>query len=126
MEASVGPYAISQAFQQLFTQFNRPTLPSHRTPILWSITSILIAARSVYGKDNATRSQAQEKSLEPFRDSLMDILREGLRTDDLKEAAIRGGLALTETPGFWTRADVEQVVRGIDDILINDDSPEIK
>ena len=56
----------------------------------------------------------------------MDVLREGLRTDDLKEAAIRGVMALTETPGFWTRADVEQVVRGIDDILINDDSPEIK
>lgn len=123
---SVGPYAISQAFQQLFTQFNRPNLPSHRTPILWSISSILIAARSVYGKDHAVRSQTQEKSLEPFRDSLMDILREGLRTDDLKEAAVRGAVALTEIPGFWSRADVEQIVRGIDDILINDDSPEIK
>jgi DNA repair/transcription protein MET18/MMS19 len=113
--ASTGEFAVSQALPQLFKQFNRPSLPSHRVPILWSISSLLIAASKVYAGETVTRSYAQERTFEHYREALMDTLREGLRTKGLKEAATRGCVALTEIPGFWGRDEVEEVVRGIDD-----------
>lgn len=56
----------------------------------------------------------------------MDVLREGLRTDGLKTSAIQGSVALVEIPRFWDRSDVEDIVRSIDDILVNDEDPEIR
>ena len=116
---SAGTFSLSQSLPQLFRQFNRPALPSHRTPILSSIASLLYACRTVYGTADATRNQKIEKSLEPFRESLMDVLREGLRTDDLKTPAIKGSVALAEIPGFWVRDEVEDIVKGMNEILVN-------
>lgn len=31
-----------------------------------------------------------------------------------------------QIPGFWEREDVENVVRGLDDVLVNDENPEIR
>ncbi|RXK38054.1 hypothetical protein M231_04724, partial [Tremella mesenterica] len=124
--ASAGPFAISQTFQQLFRQFNRPTVPSHRSPILWSISSILIAAQSTYGNAESGRNEPEEKSLQPFRGSLMDILREGLRTDALQEPAIRGSVALIEIPEFLGRDEAESLVRGMNNVLVDDSSSDIK
>ncbi|KAK8849457.1 hypothetical protein IAR55_004790 [Kwoniella newhampshirensis] len=123
---SAGKFAISQTLPKLFRQFNSPALPSHRSPILSTISSLLIAAQSVYGAPDTFRHHAVEKSLEPFRDGLMDGLREGLRTAGLKAPAIRGAVALVEVPGFWNRTEVEDIVRGMDEILVNDEDPEIR
>ncbi|KAL7424900.1 hypothetical protein Q5752_000586 [Cryptotrichosporon argae] len=124
--ASAGTFALSQALPQLFTQFNRPTLPSHRAPILGSISTLLVAARSVYAAPGATRTQQDERSLEPYRDALLDVLREGLRTDGLKIAATNGSVALIEIPGFWTRKEVEDIVRGLNEILVHDLDEDVK
>lgn len=56
----------------------------------------------------------------------MDILREGLRTDGLKGPAIKGCIALVGVQGYWSRKEVEDVVRGIDEILIHDENQEIR
>jgi DNA repair/transcription protein MET18/MMS19 len=48
------------------------------------------------------------------------VLREGLRTDDLKSPAIKGTVSLVELPGFIDPNDVENIVRGLNDILVND------
>ncbi|ORY34974.1 Dos2-interacting transcription regulator of RNA-Pol-II-domain-containing protein [Naematelia encephala] len=123
---SAGKYALSQALPQLFRQFNSPSLPSHRSPILSAISSLLISAQSVYSAPESGRHQYTEKSLEPFREPLLDVLREGLRTESLRGPAIRGSVALVEIPGFWGRDEVEDVVRGMNDILINDGDVEIR
>jgi DNA repair/transcription protein MET18/MMS19 len=124
--ASAGKFALSQALPEVFRQFNRPALPSHRPAILSTITTLLIAARSVYPSPDPKRHQGHEKSLEPFRESLSDVLREGLRTDGLKTSAVRGCVALVEIPDYWAKGEVEDVVRGMDDVLINDRDPEVR
>jgi DNA repair/transcription protein MET18/MMS19 len=72
------------------------------------------------------RAYAQERTFEQYREALMDTLREGLRTEGLKEPAVRGCVALVEIPGFWGRGEVEDVVKGMDDALLNDKSSEVK
>jgi len=124
--ASTGTFALSQALPQLFRQFNRPALPSHRAPILASISSLLIACRSVYSIPQASRRQDDEKSLEPFREGLMDVLREGLRTDSLKEPAIRGTVALIEIPGFLGKEEVEDLVRGLNEVVVHENVLDIR
>jgi DNA repair/transcription protein MET18/MMS19 len=39
---------------------------------------VLLAARSVYAVSGATRREADERSLEPYREALLDVLREGV------------------------------------------------
>ncbi|WWC93066.1 uncharacterized protein L201_008031 [Kwoniella dendrophila CBS 6074] len=124
--SSAGKFIISQALPQLFRQFNSPSVPSHRSPILSTISSLLVAVQSVYSSSVSQRSQDQEQSLEPYRDSILDVLREGLRTEGLKSPAIKGCTACVQIPNFWVKEDVEDVVRGLDDILINDQDPEIR
>lgn len=124
--ASTGPFALSQALPQLFRQFNVPKLPSHRENIISYVTILLMAARSVYAVPGATRRQEQERSLEPYRENLLDVIREGLRTRDLKVSAVRGSVALAEIPGFWTKREVEEVVQGMDDLLINEKDPDVR
>ncbi|TXT13309.1 hypothetical protein VHUM_00676 [Vanrija humicola] len=123
---SAGPFAYSQALPQLFRQFNNPALPSQRVPLLSAITTLLMAAKSVYAAPDAERRQEQECSLEPFREPLFDVLREGLRTDGLKAAAVRGSVSLAEIPGFWGRQEVEEIVQLMDDLLLNDRDEEIQ
>ncbi|KAK4683806.1 DNA repair/transcription protein MET18/MMS19, partial [Tremellales sp. Uapishka_1] len=123
---SAGKFAVSQTLPQLFRQFNSPALPSHRTPILSAITSIILACRSVYGNPESRRNHYDEKGLENYRDGLMDVLREGLRTGRLKAPAIRGCVGLTEIPGFWGKEEVGEVVKGMNDVLVNDEDPEIR
>lgn len=124
--ASAGAYALSQALPQLFRDFNEPKLPSHRVPLINVITTLLLAARSVYAADGATRRQADEKSLERYREGLLDVMREGLRTDQLKTAAIRGSVALAEIPDFLDSLQVEELVRGIDNLLVHDSDEEVR
>lgn len=124
--ASTAKFALSQALPQLFKQFNRPSLPSHRTPVLWSISSLLIAASKVYASPDAGRPYAAETSLELYRDPLIDTLRGGLRTESLREPAIRGCVALVEVPQYWGRSEVENVTASMDDILLNDSSADIR
>ncbi|KAL1408286.1 hypothetical protein Q8F55_005092 [Vanrija albida] len=123
---SAGSFAYSQALPQLFRQFNNPALPSQRVPLLSSITTLLMAAKSVYAAPGAERRQEQERSLEPFREPLFDVLREGLRTEGLKPAAVRGSVSLAEIPGFWGRQEVEEIVQLMDDLLVNDSDEEIQ
>ncbi|WVQ96214.1 hypothetical protein IAU59_003318 [Kwoniella sp. CBS 9459] len=122
---SAGTFAYSQVFPQLFKQFNSPPLPSHRAPLLSTISSLLIAAQSVYTPESGRR-QSQERSLEPFRDGILDVLREGLRTEGLKSPAIKGSEACVQIVGLWGREEVEDVVRGMDDVLVNDNDPETR
>lgn len=124
--ASAGAFAIAQTFPPLFKLFDQPKVAGHRAPILHAISSVLLAARSVYAVPGATRREADEGSLEPYREALLDVLREGLRTIDLKIPAIKGSVALAEIPGFWTRHEVEEVVRGMDELLINDKDDEVR
>ncbi|BEJ17350.1 hypothetical protein CspHIS471_0607510 [Cutaneotrichosporon sp. HIS471] len=123
---SAGAFAIAQTFPSLFKLFDQPKVAGHRAPILHAITSVLLAARSVYAIDGATRREADERSLEPYREALLDVLREGLRTIDLKIPAIKGSVALAEIPDFWTRLEVEEVVRGMDELLIHDKDDEVR
>ena len=122
--ASTGTFAYSQALPYLFRQFNSPSLPSQRAPILAAISSLILAAKTVYASPNTVRRQAEEKSLSPYRESLVDVLREGLRTEDLKSAAIKGSVSIIELPDFISRTEVEDIVKAMDDILINDSDPE--
>ncbi|WWC73452.1 uncharacterized protein I206_107422 [Kwoniella pini CBS 10737] len=124
--SSAGKFAISQALPQLFRQFNSPSLPSHRAPILSTISSLLLAIQSVYSSSESHRTQQDEQSLEPYHQGILDVLREGLRTEGLKAPAIQGCTACVQIPGFWAKEDVENVVRGLDDILVNDEDPEIR
>lgn len=123
--ASAGAYALAQALPQLFRDFNEPKLPSHRVPLINVITTLLLAARSVYSGEGARR-QADERSLELYRDSLLDVLREGLRTDQLKTAAVRGSVALAEIPDLLSGLQVEELVRGIDTLLVHDADEEVR
>lgn len=124
--ASVGTFAIAQALPQLFRQFNRPTLPSHRAPILAALSAILIACQSVYAPPTATRHQAHERSMEPYKESILDTLREGLRTDGLKISSIRGSVAVIDIPEFLLRQEVEDLLRGMNDVLINEEDLETR
>lgn len=54
------------------------------------------------------------------------MLREGLRTDGLKGPAIKGCVALVGVQGYWSGGEVEDVVRGINDILIHDGNRDIR
>lgn len=56
----------------------------------------------------------------------MDTLREGLRTNGLKEPAARGCVALSEIQGLWSRVEVEEVVKGMDDIALNESDEEVR
>ena len=124
--ASAGKYAFSQSLPQLFRQFNHPALPSHRPPILATISSLLLGARSVYATPETKRHQYDEESLEPFREELLDVLREGLRTDGLQVSAVKGCVALIEVPGFWAKGEVEEVIRGMNTLLTGDENLETK
>lgn len=64
--------------------------------------------------------------MEPYRGDLLDILREGLRTDGLKGPAVKGCVALVGVQNYWSRGEVEDIVRGIDEILIHDENQEIR
>lgn len=101
-------------------------MPSHRAPILAALSAILIACQTVYAPASATRHQAHERSLEPFKENLLDTLREGLRTDGLKISAIRGSVALVDIPEFLLRSEVEDLLRGMNDVLINEEDLETK
>ncbi|EJT48863.1 hypothetical protein A1Q1_02122 [Trichosporon asahii var. asahii CBS 2479] len=120
------PYALAQALPQLFRDFNEPKLPSYRVPLINVITTLLLAARSVYGAEGATRRQSDEHSLDRYRDSLLDVMREGLRTDQLKTAAIRGSVAMAEIPDFLDALQVEELVKGIDNLLVHDNDEEVR
>lgn len=122
----MGTFAIAQALPQLFRQFNRPTLPSHRAPILAALSAILIACQSVYAPPASTRHQAHERSLEPYKESILDTLREALRTDGLKISAIRGSVAVVDIPEFLTRHEVEDLLRAMNDVLINEEDLETR
>lgn len=124
--ASVGPFVVSQTLPHLFRQFNHPTNPSHRAPILWSLTSLLIAASKVYAPPGSPRQYSHERPFEQYREALMDTLREGLRTNGLKEPAARGCVALSEIPGLWSRTEVEEVVRGMGDIVLNERNADVR
>lgn len=54
------------------------------------------------------------------------MLREGLRTDGLKGPAVKGCVALVGVQDYWSRGEVEDVVRGIDEILIHDGDQQIR
>jgi DNA repair/transcription protein MET18/MMS19 len=117
---------MSRALPQLFKQFDQPALPSHREPILNYIVTFLVVARSVYAGPDAKRSQSSERTLEPFRNNLLDVLREGLRTNGLKAPAVRGSVALIEIPGYLGKEETETIVHSVDDLLINEKDPEIR
>lgn len=85
-----------------------------------------MAARSVYAQPGATRRQETERSLEPYREPLLDVLREGLMTRDLKVSAIKGSVSLAEIPGFWSKLDVEEIVRGMNNLVVNDKDPDVR
>ena len=121
----LGSYALAQALPHLFKMFNEPSLPSHRGPILAAIASLLFAARGVYGI-GAGRSQIEEMSLTPFREPLLDVLREGLRTEGLKSSGVRGAVALIEIPMFLDKGEVEAVVEGINAILVEEDDSALR
>lgn len=53
-------------------------------------------------------------------------MREGLRTDQLKTAAIRGSVAMTEIPDFLDALQVEELVKGIDNLLVHDKDEEVR
>ena len=78
----------------------------------------------MYASPDTIRQQTEEKSLSPFRESLVDVMREGLRTEDLKGPAIKGSVSIIELPDLVSRTEIEDIVRGMDDILINDTDPE--
>lgn len=107
----------------LLRQFNSSSSPSHRAAVLAAISSLVTAAQSVSSLDSS-HAQHAIRSLSPFRDGVIDALREGLRTDDLKSAAINGTVSLLRIADFVTRKDMEDLVRAIDDIILNDDDPE--
>jgi DNA repair/transcription protein MET18/MMS19 len=85
-----------------------------------------VACQSVYAIPNATRNHQEEKSLDPYRESLLDVLREGLRTETLREPAVRGSVALVEIPGFLGREEVEDLVRGLNEIVVHDANAEMR
>jgi DNA repair/transcription protein MET18/MMS19 len=119
--ASAGPFAISQALPQLFRQFDRPVLPTHRSAIIGAIGALVMAASTVYAKPESGRRFDDEKSLESCRGSLMDVMREGLRTDDLRNWGILGSVAMIEIPGFLSASEAEDLIKGMNEILIHDD-----
>jgi Icc-related predicted phosphoesterase len=51
----------------------------------------------------------------------MDVMREGLRTDDLRNWGILGSVAMIEIPGFLSASEAEDLIKGMNEILINDD-----
>lgn len=85
-----------------------------------AISSLILAAKTVYASPDTVRQQSEEKSLDPFRESLVDVVREGLRTHDLRSPAIKGAVSIIELPDFVSRTEVEDIVRGMNDILVND------
>lgn len=91
-----------------------------------ALSAILIACQSVYANPEMQRSQAAEKSLEPFHENIQDTLREGLRTSGLKISSIRGSVAIIDIPGFLGRQDVEDLIKGMNDVLVNDDDLETR
>jgi DNA repair/transcription protein MET18/MMS19 len=85
---------------------------------------LILAAKTVYASPDTIRRQSDEKSLSPFRGNLVDVMREGLRTEDLKSSAIKGSVSIIELPDFVSRTEIEDIVRSMDDILINDTDAE--
>lgn len=53
----------------------------------------------------------------------MDVLREGLRSDDLRIAAINGSVATLQLGDLAGRQETEDIVKAINDIVINDRNP---
>jgi DNA repair/transcription protein MET18/MMS19 len=64
--------------------------------------------------------------MEPYKESILDTLREGLRTDDLKISSIRGSVAVIDIPEFLLRQEVEDLLRGMNDVLINEEDLETR
>ncbi|WVO13693.1 hypothetical protein L204_101314 [Cryptococcus depauperatus] len=121
---SAGKFALSQILPQFIRTFNSPSLPSHRMPLLSSISSILIACQSVY--TSSTRSYELEQSLKPYQNDLFDILREGLRTESLKRSAIKGVVASVGLEGYLEKIKIEELVKDLDDILVSDEDSGIR
>ena len=80
----------------------------------------------MYAGPDRKRHHHDEESLEPFRASFNDVLREGLRTDGLKAPAVTGSVALVEIPGYWSKGEIEYVVQGMNDTLLNDAAVETR
>ena len=80
----------------------------------------------MYASNETTRLHTTERSLTSYHDGLIDVLREGLRTEDLKTPAIKGSVSLIEIPDFVTRDEVEDIVKAMDNILINSKDPELR
>jgi DNA repair/transcription protein MET18/MMS19 len=80
----------------------------------------------VYAVSGTARRQEEERSLEPYREGSLDVLREGLRTNNLKDPAVRGTVALIEIPGFLAKEEVEELVRGLDEIVIHERDSEVR
>jgi len=70
--------------------------------------------------------QEDEKSLDPFREPLLDTIKEGLRKEGLRIPAIRGSVSLIEIPGFLQRMEIEDLVKSMGDVLLNDNDPEVR
>lgn len=87
---------------------------------------MLIACQAVYANPDINRHQADEKSLEPFRENIQDTLREGLRTEGLKISAIRGSVAIMDIPGFLGRQEVEDLIKGMNAVLVDDEDIETR
>lgn len=79
-----------------------------------------MAASTVYAKPESGRRFDDEKSLASCRGSLMDVMREGLRTDDLRNWGILGSVAMIEIPGYLSASEAEDLIKGMNEILIHD------
>ena len=122
---ATAPFTIAQTLPQLLRDFNRPKLPSHRPMLLNMLSVLLIAAGATYGASTLStshRDYAKERSLDTFQESILDVLREGLRTSGLKEPAVRASVAVIEVTGFLSSQEVDDLARRINPLLLDEET----
>lgn len=116
--ASVARYTISQAVPHLAQLFHNPDEASTRTPTLFLLSELIIAAR-----DSATKSPSKkiEPPLLPYKDEVLGVLTTGLKSSGSRLAALPGLSAMVSTPHLLSDEELGFIVHHVNEILEGDE-----
>ncbi|KAF8909296.1 Dos2-interacting transcription regulator of RNA-Pol-II-domain-containing protein [Gymnopilus junonius] len=115
---SVAKYTISQTIPHLVQLFHNPDEASTRTPTLFLLSELIIAARH-----SATKSSSSgiDPPLSPFKDDVLGVLTTGLKLSGSRLAALSGLTAMVSTPHLFSDEELGFIVHHVNEILEDDE-----
>ncbi|EJD43759.1 ARM repeat-containing protein [Auricularia subglabra TFB-10046 SS5] len=114
----VGRAVISASITHLMGLFLNPDEAPNRPAVLGSLASLCTTVRKFYS-DDSSRSYAEEKLLEAFKDQLLGAFTIELKNPESTAAALDGLQQMVLVPGLLSDEELGFVVHNLNDILLS-------